>query len=354
MLKKLETINDKFNKINNELLDPNIVNDNKRFQSLMKERASLEKICEYYETYKSLLEELEEMNQILDEGKDKDLVEVAKEEKPIIQEKIEKLEEEIKLELIPKDPNDDKNIILEVRAGTGGDEASIFAGDLLKMYQKYAEKNKWKVEIMSLQTQERGGYKEAVLLISGKSVYSKMKFESGVHRVQRIPDTEANGRIHTSAATVAVLPEADEVDVEINPLELKIDVFRSSGPGGQSVNTTDSAVRVTHIPTGIVISCQDEKSQLKNKSKALKILRSKLYDLELQKQQQKMSQDRKSQVGTGDRSEKIRTYNFPQARVTDHRIKVTTYRLQEFMNGEIDEIVDSLIAYDKALKVTNS
>lgn len=305
-----------------------------------------------YREYKKVLEDIEATKELLSSN-DEELKEMAEEELSQLEEKKEKLLEEIKILLIPKDPNDEKNVIMEIRAGAGGEEAALFAHDLFRMYSMYAEKKGWKVEIMSSNETDIGGFKEVILNISGKGAYSRLKYESGVHRVQRVPTTEAGGRIHTSTATVAVLPEVEEVDVEINPNDIKVDVFRSGGHGGQSVNTTDSAVRVTHIPTGIVVTCQDERSQIQNRERALKILRAKLYEMALQEQQREIAETRKSQVGTGERSERIRTYNFPQGRVTDHRIGLTLYRLQEVLDGDLDEIIDALILNDQAEKLKN-
>ena len=293
-----------------------------------------------------------EAKEMLEMG-DEELRELAKMEIAEYEDEIPKMEEELKILLLPKDPNDEKNVILEVRAGTGGDEAALFAQDLLRMYLRYAERRGWKAEIMDSNTTDIGGIKEASVLIKGKGAYSRLKYESGTHRVQRVPDTESAGRVHTSAATVAVLPEVDDVEVEINPNDVRVDVYRSSGNGGQCVNTTDSAVRLTHIPTGLVVTCQDEKSQIKNKEKAFKVLRSRLYDMKLREQNAEISEQRRNQVGTGDRSERIRTYNFPQGRITDHRIGMTIYKLDNFLDGEIDEIVDGLITSDQAEKMKN-
>ncbi len=293
-----------------------------------------------------------EAKEMLEMG-DEELRELAKMEIAEYEDEIPKMEEELKILLLPKDPNDEKNVILEVRAGTGGDEAALFAQDLLRMYLRYAERRGWKAEIMDSNTTDIGGIKEASVLIKGKGAYSRLKYESGTHRVQRVPDTESAGRVHTSAATVAVLPEVDDVEVEINPNDVRVDVYRSSGNGGQCVNTTDSAVRLTHIPTGLVVTCQDEKSQIKNKEKAFKVLRSRLYDMKLREQNAEISEQRRSQVGTGDRSERIRTYNFPQGRITDHRIGMTIYKLDNFLDGEIDEVIDGLITSDQAEKMKN-
>ena len=312
----------------------------------------MEPIVNKYKEYKAAKEGLAEAKDMLDMG-DEELRELAKMEIADLEDKIPALEDELKILMLPKDPNDEKNVILEVRAGTGGDEAAHFGNDLLRMYLRYAERRGWKAEIMDLNDTGIGGVKEASVLIKGKGAYSRMKYESGTHRVQRVPATESSGRIHTSAATIAVLPEVDDVEVEINPNDVRVDVYRSSGNGGQCVNTTDSAVRLTHIPTGLVVTCQDEKSQIKNKDKAFKVLRSRLYDLKLQEQNAEISAERKSQVGSGDRSERIRTYNFPQGRVTDHRIGMTIYKLDSFLDGEIDDIVDGLITSDQAEKMKN-
>lgn len=353
MFDKLEDTLDRYEEITDELNQPSVVNDQIKFRQLMKEQAELAPIVDKYKEYKTAKDGIDDSLAMLDEESDEEMRELAKEELNECKLRLGKIEEELKILLLPKDPNDEKNVIVEIRGGAGGDEAALFAAELFRMYSKYAEKNHWRVETISFNENGLGGFKEAVFMITGSGAYSKLKYESGVHRVQRIPVTESGGRIHTSTATVAIMPEAEEVDVEIDMNDCKFDVFRSSGNGGQSVNTTDSAVRLTHIPTGIVISCQDEKSQLKNKDKALKVLRSRLYDMELQKAQDAEAKARRSQVGTGDRSEKIRTYNFPQGRVTDHRIKLTTHRLNEIMDGDIDEIIDSLISADQAMKLCN-
>ena len=351
MFDKLEDILVRFEEILKELNDPNIVNDQPKFKKLMKEQNDLAPIVEAYKAYKQAKQDVEDSLAILEMESDDDMRELAKEELNDAKSRIEELENKLKILLLPKDENDDKNVIVEIRGGAGGDEAALFAAELYRMYSMYAEKQRWKTEMISLNENGIGGFKEVTFMINGQGAYSKLKFESGTHRVQRIPVTESGGRIHTSTATVAIMPEAEEVDVEINMNDCKFDVFRASGNGGQCVNTTDSAVRLTHLPTGIVISCQDEKSQLKNKDKALKVLRSKLYELELQKKQAEEAALRKSQVGTGDRSEKIRTYNFPQGRVTDHRIKLTTHRLEQVLNGDLDELIDGCIAADQASKL---
>ena len=344
MFDRLEELVDKLDTINNQLTDPDVVSDQNKFRKLMKEQSDLSHIVEKYHEYKDSLE-------ILEEESDEELREMAKEEMNEAKANLETIEQELKILLLPKDPNDSKNVIVEIRAGAGGDEAALFAYEVYRMYQKYVDQFKWKVELMSVNENGIGGFKEAVFMITGDGAYSKMKYESGVHRVQRIPKTESGGRIHTSTITVAVMPEAEEVDVEINENDIRIDVMRASGNGGQCVNTTDSAVRLTHIPTGIVIYSQTEKSQLQNKAKAFALLRSKLYDMELQKQHDAEAADRRSQIGTGDRSEKIRTYNFPEGRVTDHRIKLTLYKLDQIMNGDLNELIDSLIAADQTAKL---
>lgn len=350
-LGRLDDIVRRQEEIVNELNEPTVVNDQARFRKLMKEQTDLNPIVEKYLEYKEAKQGIEDSLMMLDEETDEELKELAKEELNECKCKVEKLEEEIKIMLLPKDPNDEKNVIVEIRAGAGGDEAALFAAELFRMYSQYADNNRWKVDMMNLNENGIGGFKEVVFMINGQGAYSKLKYESGVHRVQRIPVTESGGRIHTSTATVAIMPEAEEVDVELDMNDCKFDVFRASGNGGQCVNTTDSAVRLTHIPTGIVISCQDEKSQLKNKDKAIKVLRSKLYELEQQKAHDAEAEARRSQVGTGDRSEKIRTYNFPQGRVTDHRIKFTSHRLDDILNGDLTEVIDNLIAADQAAKL---
>ena len=333
--------------------EPDVAADAAKFQKLMKEQAELQPIADAYKDYKTQKQTIEESLMLLEEESDEEMREMLKEELSDAKKRVEELEQELKVLLLPKDPNDDKNVIVEFRAGAGGDEAALFTAEICRMYIKYAESRGWKTELTSADENGIGGFKDATLLINGAGAYSRMKYESGTHRVQRVPETESGGRIHTSTMTVAIMPEVDDVEVQIDPKDYKFDVFRASGNGGQCVNTTDSAVRLTHFPSGIVISCQDEKSQLKNKDKALKILRARLYDLEQQKQHDEMAELRKSQVGTGDRSEKIRTYNFPQGRVTDHRIKLTLYKLDAIMNGDLDEIIDSLIAADQAAKLSS-
>lgn len=331
--------------------DPAITQDNKRFTRLMKEQSDLAPVVDAYKQYKQAKQDVEDSLAMLEEENDEDMREMAKEELSDAKKRIEELEHELKILLLPKDPNDDKDIILEIRAGAGGDEAALFAAELYRMYTNYADSQRWKVEIVSLNENGIGGFKEVVAMVTGKGAYSKLKYESGVHRVQRVPETESGGRIHTSTATVAVMPEAEEVDVQIDMNDIRIDVMRASGNGGQCVNTTDSAVRLTHMPSGIVIYSQTEKSQLQNKEKAFRLLRSKLYDIELEKRQSSEAEERRSQIGTGDRSEKIRTYNFPQGRVTDHRIKLTLYKIDSIMNGDIQELLDNLIAADQAAKL---
>jgi peptide chain release factor 1 len=352
MFDRLDDILVHYEELMQELNNPSVAEDQNRFRKLMKEQSDLADLVETYTQYKKAKQAVEDSLLILDEENDEDMREMAKEELSDAKKRIEQLEQELKILLLPKDPNDDKNIMLEIRAGAGGDEAALFASQLYRMYTNYAESQRWKVEIISLNESGIGGFKEVVAMITGKGAFSKMKYESGVHRVQRVPETESGGRIHTSTATVVVMPEAEEVDVVIDDKDVRIDVMRASGNGGQCVNTTDSAVRLTHHPTGIVIYSQTEKSQLQNKEKAFRLLRSKLYDLELEKRQNSESEQRKSQIGTGDRSEKIRTYNFPQGRVTDHRIKLTLYKIDAIMNGDIFELLDSLIAADQAEKLT--
>lgn len=353
MFDKLDDILIRYQQVMEELNDPEVVNDQARFRKLMKEQTDLGPLVEKYTEYKQTKQSIDDSLEMLESESDEEMRELLKEELSDCKSRIVEIENELKILLIPKDPMDEKNVIVEIRAGAGGDEAALFAAELFRMYSKYAEGRRWKVDLMSVNENGIGGFKEAVFMITGNGAYSRLKFESGVHRVQRVPETESGGRIHTSTATVAIMPEAEEVDVDLDMNDVRIDVFRASGNGGQCVNTTDSAVRITHIPTGIVISCQDEKSQLKNKDKGLKVLRSRLYDLELEKKRKEEASLRKNQVGTGDRSEKIRTYNFPQGRCTDHRIKLTTHRLYEIMDGDLDEVIDSLIAADQAAKLSN-
>jgi peptide chain release factor 1 len=341
MLDKLEGVEQRFEKIERLLSDPEILKNQEAYRDYSKEHAELNKIVSAFRQYKSVEAAIEEAKELLKDG-DSEIKELAREDIDSFTVRLGSLEKELRLLLVPKNPNDEKNIVLEIRAGTGGEEAGLFAADLFKMYSRYAERVGWKVEILSKHVTGVGGLKEIIALVKGKRAYSVLKFESGTHRVQRVPTTESQGRIHTSAVTVAVLPEAEEVDVKIEPDEIRVDVFRSTGPGGQSVNTTDSAVRITHLPTGLVVSCQDEKSQHKNKAKAMKVLRARLYEKVLTEQNEKISADRKSQVGTGDRSGRIRTYNFPQGRVTDHRIGLTLYKLDSILEGDLQEIIDAL------------
>ncbi len=352
MFDKLEGLVDRLDTVLQELNDPDVAGNQNRFRDLMKEQNELTPIVEKYKEYKAEKQNIEDSLMLLEEESDEEMKELAKEELNESKANVERLEEELKILLIPKDPMDDKNIIVEMRAGAGGDEAGLFVADVARMYRNYAESKRWKVNTLSFNESGIGGFKELVFMVSGQGAYSRFKYESGVHRVQRVPETESGGRIHTSTCTVAIMPEAEEIDFHLDLNECKFDVFRASGNGGQCVNTTDSAVRLTHIPTGIVISCQDEKSQLKNKDKALRVLRSRLYEMELAKQHDAEAEARRSQIGTGDRSEKIRTYNFPQGRVTDHRIKLTLHRLENILNGDLDEIIDSLIAADQAVKLT--
>ncbi len=352
MFDRLDDILIHYEELMQELNNPSEAEDQNRFRKLMKEQADLAPLVEAYTQYKKEKQNVQDSLALLEEENDEEMREMVKEELSGSKKQIEVLEQELKILLLPKDPNDDKNIILEIRAGAGGDEAALFASELYRMYVNYAEGQRWKVELISVNENGIGGFKEVVAMITGKGAYSKMKYESGVHRVQRVPETESGGRIHTSTATVAVMPEAEDVDVVIEDKDVRIDVMRASGNGGQCVNTTDSAVRLTHMPTGIVIYSQTEKSQLQNKEKAFRLLRSKLYDIELEKRQSSEAEERRSQIGTGDRSEKIRTYNFPQGRVTDHRIKLTLYKIDAVMNGDIHELLDSLIAADQAMRLS--
>ncbi|MEJ2673000.1 MAG: peptide chain release factor 1 [Deltaproteobacteria bacterium] len=347
MTDRLESLENRYQELETALSDPEVIRAQDRYQKYRKELADLTPLVQTFRRFQQVAKELAENQTLLKEETDEELKAYAREEIQALKDQAARLEEDLRFLLLPKDPNDEKNVILEIRAGTGGEEAGLFGADLFRMYTRLAERQGWKLEILGHSATGIGGLKEIVASISGDKVYSRLKYESGVHRVQRVPVTESQGRIHTSAVTVAVLPEAEEVDVQINPEELRIDVFRSSGPGGQSVNTTDSAVRITHLPTGLVVSCQDEKSQHKNKAKALKVLRSRLLDLRQHEQQQQIAQERKSQVGTGDRSERIRTYNFPQGRVTDHRIGVTLYKLEAILDGDLDELIQSLIAHSR-------
>ena len=347
MFDKLIGVEERFNEVEKHLSDPKIVNDRNAYQTYVREHAELNKLVTVYRQYKQMLHDLDESHDLLKDA-DPDIKDLARDEIATLNRKKENLETELKKLLVPKDPNDEKNVIVEIRAGTGGEEAGLFAGDLYRMYSRYAESRNWIIDVITHHPTGVGGFKEIIAMIQGKGAYSVFKYESGTHRVQRVPTTEAQGRIHTSAVTVAVLPEADEVDVEIDSSELKIDVYRATGPGGQSVNTTDSAVRITHLPSGLVVTCQDEKSQLKNKFKAMKVLRARLLDQMIMEQNEKRSEERKSQVGTGDRSGRIRTYNYPQGRVTDHRIGLTLYKLEHILQGNIDELIDNLATYYQA------
>ncbi|MEG0919677.1 MAG: peptide chain release factor 1 [Anaerovoracaceae bacterium] len=352
MFSKLDFISDKYEELSMKLADPEIIGNQSVWQKHAKELGEIEPIVKKYEEYLKVKEGIADAKEMLNES-DEEIREMAKMEISELEPLVEPIEAELKILLLPKDPNDSKNVILEVRAGTGGDEAALFGSDLLRMYTRYAEREGWKTEILEINDTGLGGIKEAVLLIKGAGAFSRLKYESGVHRVQRVPETESSGRVHTSAATVAVLPEVDDVEIEINPGDVRVDVYRASGNGGQCVNTTDSAVRLTHEPTGLVVTCQDEKSQIKNKDKAFKVLRARLYDLKMQEQNDEISQQRKSLVGSGDRSERIRTYNFPQGRVSDHRIGVTLYKLDNFLDGDMNEIIDGLITEDQTAKMKN-
>ena len=351
MFDKLDFIVEKYKDMSLKVSDPDVIADQPTWQKYIKDMGEMEPIVKKYEEYKKAKDELAMAKEILETENDEELRDLAKLEVNDNEEKIEVLSDELRVLLIPKDPNDDKNVILEVRAGTGGEEAALFGQNLLRMYTRYAERHRWKTEIIEINDTGMGGIKEAVMMIKGKGAYSRLKYESGVHRVQRVPETESSGRIHTSAATVAVLPEVEDVDIALDPNDVRVDVYRASGNGGQCVNTTDSAVRLTHVPTGLVVTCQDEKSQIKNKEKAFKVLKSRLYDLKLQEQQSEIAAERRSQIGSGDRSERIRTYNFPQGRCTEHRIGMTLYRLDSILDGDIDEIIDGLITNDQAEKM---
>ncbi|MBR5315780.1 MAG: peptide chain release factor 1 [Firmicutes bacterium] len=353
MFDKLDFIVEKYEEMSMKVSDPEVINNQPVWQKYIKDMGEMEPIVRKYEEYKKAKEGLRDAKEILELESDEEMRDLAKMEINELEDQIEANEAELKILLLPKDPNDEKNVILEVRAGTGGDEAALFGQDLLRMYLRYAERNRWKTEVMDINDTGIGGIKEAVVLIKGKGAYSRLKYESGVHRVQRVPETESAGRVHTSAATIAVLPEVDDVEVDLNPNDVRVDVYRASGNGGQCVNTTDSAVRLTHEPTGLVVTCQDEKSQIKNKEKAFKVLKARLYDMMVQEQNKEISEARKSQVGSGDRSERIRTYNFPQGRVSEHRISLTLYKLNQILDGDLDEIIDGLITHDQAEKMKN-
>ncbi len=352
MIEKLEGIEERLDVVNEKLCDPNIINDQENYAKLMKEAKQLEPVVEKFREYKSVKAQNEEAFALFnDSSEDAELREMAQEEWNETNAKLEAIQEELKIMLLPRDPNDDKNVVIEIRGGAGGEEAALFAASLFRMYSMYAEAKGYKIEIVNANETELGGFKEISFMVEGEGAYSRFKFESGVHRVQRVPETESQGRIHTSTATVAVMPEAEEVEFELDPADLQIDVFRSSGAGGQKVNKTSSAIRVTHIPTGMVVECQDERSQYKNKDKALKVLRARLYDIEKAKKDAEIAGERRSQVGTGDRSERIRTYNYPQGRVSDHRIGLTLYKIEQILNGDLDEIIDALITADTAEKL---
>lgn len=348
MFEKLEAIEKRYEELTKMIADPEIISNQSEWQKLMKEHASIEDVVLKFREYKKVKENMEEAEELM---KDPDMKELAEEEYYSSKEQLPKLEEEIKILLIPKDPDDDKNIICEIRAGAGGEEAALFAGTLFRMYSMYSERKHWKIEVLNENETGLGGYKEVTFMVTGKGVYSRLKFESGVHRVQRVPDTESSGRIHTSTATVAVLPVVEDVEIDINPADIKMEVFRSSGAGGQHINKTSSAVRLIHEPTGIVVECQTERSQFQNRDNAMKMLKTKLYDIEKQKQDSEIANSRKSQVGSGDRSEKIRTYNYPQGRITDHRIGMSIFQMENFLNGDLDEMIDNLIAADNAEKL---
>lgn len=352
MFEKLSSVEERYEDISTRLSDPAVISDNEKYRSLMKEYKNLTPIVEKYREYRKACASHEEAAELLEEGGlDRDFREIVEEQYRESQEEMDRTGEELKILLLPKDPNDDKNVIMEIRGGAGGEEAALFAHSLMRMYTMYAERNRWKVEVLNLNDTELGGVKEASFSITGEGAYSRLKFESGVHRVQRVPETETQGRIHTSTVTVAVLPEAEEVEVEINPGDLQVDVFRASGAGGQHVNKTESAIRMTHLPTGIVVECQDERSQFKNREKALKILRSRIYEKKQREADEKMAAQRKLQVGTGDRSERIRTYNYPQSRVSDHRIGLTLYKLDAILDGDLDELIDALLTASQAEKL---
>lgn len=353
MFDKLKATEEKYAEINNKLMDPDVINDNEQYRKLMKEYKTLTPLIEKYREYVKAKTSFDEAKEMLDAGGlDKDFKELVVAEMDESKQKLETISEELKILLLPTDPNDDKNVIIEIRGGAGGEEAALFANSLFRMYSMYAETKSWKTEIISANETELGGFKEVCFSIDGEGAYSRLKYESGVHRVQRVPDTEASGRIHTSTVTVAVLPEAEDVEIEINPADLQIDTFRAGGAGGQHINKTESAIRITHLPSGMVVECQDERSQHKNKDKAMKVLRSRLYEAKMREHNDKIASERKSQVGTGDRSERIRTYNYPQGRLTDHRIGLTLYHLEDNLNGNLDEVIDALITADQAAKLS--
>jgi peptide chain release factor 1 len=354
MLDKLKSLRDRHEQLTKLLVDPKVLSDHNLMRKYSKERAGLDDVVRAAEEYEKVLSDVGDARELLESSDDKEAREFAREELESLEARKGELEDAIKRLLVPKDPNDEKSTIVEIRAGTGGEEAALFAADLFRLYNRYAESRKWKVEVMNSNPTGSGGFKEVIFMVDGDGAYSRLKYESGVHRVQRVPVTESQGRIHTSAATVAVLPEADEVEVEVRPDEIEVDVFRSSGPGGQSVNTTDSAVRITHLPTGLVVTCQDEKSQHKNKAKALKVLRARLYEQAMEEQAREQAEARRSQVSTGDRSAKIRTYNFPQSRVTDHRIGMTVHGIEQIMDGEIDRFIDALATHYQTEQMSNS
>lgn len=354
MLDKLAALEEHFNDIAEKISDPDVIADQDKWRKYCKEHSDLSPIIEKYKELKTATKTIEDDKEMLQTSQDKEFEEMIRAEMEEAEETVKTATEELKILLLPKDPNDEKNVIMEIRGGTGGEEAALFAADLMRMYTMYAEANNWKIDILNSNPTDIGGYKEISFSVEGQGAYSRLKFESGVHRVQRVPETESGGRIHTSAVTVAVLPEVEDVEVDINQNDLRIDVFRAGGPGGQCVNTTDSAVRITHIPTGIVVSCQDEKSQHKNKDKAMKILRSRIYEVMEEQRHKEIADERKSQVGSGDRSERIRTYNFPQSRVTDHRINLTLYKLEQVLNGSLDEIIDALITADQTAKLAKA
>lgn len=351
MFDKLQVAEDRYDEINHKLSDPSVISNQDEYKRLMKEHSELSEIVEKFREYKKVSSDIDEARELLDGKLDKDFRELVQMEYNEAKEKLEIIKGELKILLVPKDPNDDKNVILEIRGGAGGEEAALFVGVLLRMYSRYAERKRWKMEMLDSNPTEIGGFKEVVCSIEGKGAYSRLKFESGVHRVQRVPATEASGRIHTSTVTVAVLPEVEEVDVDINPVDLRIDTYRASGAGGQHINKTDSAIRITHLPSGIVVNCQDERSQHKNKDRAMKVLRSKLYEIAQEQQDSEVAQARKSQVGTGDRSERIRTYNYPQGRITDHRIGLTLYQIEQMLDGDIEAMLDALTTAERSEKL---